>query len=150
MALPKRKFREIIFQLTFSKDFNSDADAISSSAMLDHMKVTKKTLREAFDQVVLITERQKEVDALISKGSKSYDFSRISRVERNILRLAVFELFFEKSLPFKVIVSEAVRLTRKFGTPDSGAFVNAVLETIYKEEEKNRCALTSACSTTNP
>ena len=101
MALPKRKFREIVFQLTFSKDFNSDADAISSSTLLDHMKVTKKILREAFDQVTLLMERQTEIDALISKGSKSYDFNRISRVERNILRLAVFELFFEKTLPLK-------------------------------------------------
>ena len=47
MALPKRKFREIVFQLTFSKDFNSDANAVSSSALLDHMKVTKKNMREA-------------------------------------------------------------------------------------------------------
>ena len=136
MALPKRKFREIVFQITFSKDFNRDADAIASSALLDQMKITKKSLREAFDHAFQIMEKKEEIDALISKGSKSYDFSRISCVELNALRLALFELFFDKNLPFKVIVSEAVRLTRKFGTPDSGAFVNAVLETIYQENRE--------------
>ena len=93
-------------------------------------------MREAFDQVAHIIEKQEEIDALISKGSKGYDFNRISIVERNILRLGVFELFFEKKLPFKVVISEAIRLTRKFGTPDSAAFVNAVLETIH--QNKNR------------
>ena len=138
MTLPKRKFREIVFQLTFSKDLNSGTDALLSCSLLDQMKISKKNLREAFDQVAHIIEKQEEIDALISKGSKSYDFTRISLVERNILRLAVFELFFEKKLPFKVVISEAIRLTRKFGTPDSAAFVNAVLETIYQNKERTQ------------
>ena len=138
MTLPKRKFREIVFQLTFSKDLNSGTDALLSCSLLDQMKISKKNLREAFDQVAHIIEKQEEIDALISKGSKSYDFTRISLVERNILRIAVFELFFEKKLPFKVVISEAIRLTRKFGTPDSAAFVNAVLETIYQNKERTQ------------
>lgn len=138
MTLPKRKFREIVFQLTFSKDLNSGTDALLSCALLDQMKITKKNLREAFDQVAHIIEKQEEIDALISKGSKGYDFNRISIVERNILRLAVFELFFEKKLPFKVVISEAIRLTRKFGTPDSAAFVNAVLETIHQNKDRTQ------------
>ena len=71
MTLPKRKFREIVFQLTFSKDLNSGTDALLSCALLDQMKITKKNLREAFDQVAHIIEKQEEIDALISKGSKS-------------------------------------------------------------------------------
>ena len=138
MTLPKRKFREIVFQLTFSKDLNSGTDALLSCALLDQMKITKKNLREAFDQVAHIIEKQEEIDALISKGSKGYDFNRISIVERNILRLGVFELFFEKKLPFKVVISEAIRLTRKFGTPDSAAFVNAVLETIHQNKDRTQ------------
>ena len=144
MTLPKRKFREIVFQLTFSKDLNSGTDALLSCALLDQMKITKKNLREAFDQVAHIIEKQEEIDALISKGSKSYDFNRISIVERNILRLAVFELFFEKKLPFKVVISEAIRLTRKFGTPDSAAFVNAVLETIHQNKDRTQKLLLSS------
>ena len=144
MTLPKRKFREIVFQLTFSKDLNSGTDALLSCALLDQMKITKKNLREAFDQVAHIIEKQEEIDALISKGSKSYDFNRISLVERNILRLAVFELFFGKKLPFKVVISEAIRLTRKFGTPDSAAFVNAVLETIHQNKDRTQKLLLSS------
>ena len=144
MTLPKRKFREIVFQLTFSKDLNSGTDALLSCALLDQMKITKKNLREAFDQVAHIIEKQEEIDALISKGSKGYDFNRISIVERNILRLGVFELFFEKKLPFKVVISEAIRLTRKFGTPDSAAFVNAVLETIHQNKNRTQKLLLSS------
>src|SRR5690606_29501809 len=59
-------------------------------------------------------------------------FERIPRVERNILRLAVFELLHDPSVPPTVAIAEAIRLTRKFATPEAATFINAVLDAIFK------------------
>jgi len=74
-----------------------------------------------------------DIDLRLGQVSKSYDFSRIQTVEKNILRLGVYEAIFEKTVPPAVIMSEAVRLAKKFATPESAAFVNALLDAAYKQ-----------------
>jgi len=135
MVVPQRKFREIVFQMVYSRDFNDEADAKVLSSMLDQFVVTRKVLHHAFAKVEKIFAILGEIDTLISKFSKDYDFKRISRVERNILRLGVYELRLEGEVPPKVAIAEAIRLSRKFGTPEGGAFVNAVLDAIFQSEE---------------
>ena len=135
MVVPQRKFREIVFQMVYSRDLNDDADAKVLSSMLDQFVVTRKVLHHAFAKVEKIFGIADEIDTLISKFSKDYDFKRISRVERNILRLGVFELKYEGEIPPKVAIAEAIRLSRKFGTPEGGAFVNAVLDAIFQSED---------------
>ena len=143
MVVPQRKFREIVFQMVFSQDLNESIDFKTITSLLDQLTVKKKTLRQAHVRMQSVFEKQDEIDELISLCSKSYDFKRISCVERNILRLGVFELLHDEEIPPKVTLSEAVRLSRKFGTPEGGAFVNAVLDTIYQKQIKERVALTS-------
>ncbi|MGE0831930.1 MAG: transcription antitermination factor NusB [Simkaniaceae bacterium] len=140
MVVPQRKFREIVFQMLFSQDLGGGGDAQVVSTMLDQLMVTKKTLRQACDRVSEIFMQVEGIDNLISKFSKDYDFNRISRVERNILRLGVFELLFDDAVPPKVAISESIRLSRKFGTPEGGAFVNAILDGIHRSEE-SKCLL---------
>ena len=136
MVVPQRKFREIVFQMLFSQDLGGGVDAKVVSSMLDQLMVTKKTLRHICVKVSEIVSKIDPIDALISKFSKDYDFNRISRVERNILRLGVFELLFDDGIPPKVAISESIRLSRKFGTPEGGAFVNAILDAIHIAEKK--------------
>ncbi len=135
MVVPQRKFREIVFQMVYSRDLNDEADAKVLSSMLDQLVVTRKVLHHAFAKVEEIFGIVDEIDTLISKFSKDYDFKRISCVERNILRLGVFELKYEGEVPPKVAIAEAIRLSRKFGTPEGGAFVNAVLDAIFQSED---------------
>ena len=135
MAISQKKFREIVFQMLYSRDLNELSDAKVLSSMLDQLVVTRKVLHQAAAKVEKIFFQLDEIDSLISKFSKDYDFKRISRVERNILHLGLFELKFEGEVPPKVAISEAVRLSRKFGTPEGGAFVNAVLDAIFQSEE---------------
>ena len=71
---------------------------------------------------------------MIAKTSHAYEFERIQTVERNILRLAVFEIFFDNgTVPPKVALAEAMRLARKFSTYESTSFINAILDAIYKD-----------------
>ncbi|MBX9744017.1 MAG: transcription antitermination protein NusB, partial [Chlamydiales bacterium] len=67
----------------------------------------------------------------ISLHSPDYVFERISRTERSILRLGTFELLFDPSIPPKVAIAEAIRICRKFGSPQSAQFVNAVLDSVF-------------------
>ncbi|WP_194846951.1 transcription antitermination factor NusB [Candidatus Neptunochlamydia vexilliferae] len=135
MVASQRKFREIVFQTLYSRDLNEEADAKVLSSFLDQFVVTRKVLHQAYAKVEKIFSDLEAIDALISKFSKDYDFKRISRVERNILRLGVYELKMEGEIPPKVAIAEAIRLSRKFGTPEGGAFVNAVLDAIFQSEE---------------
>jgi transcription antitermination protein NusB len=143
MDFSQQKFREIIFQLLFSQDFTEMEEEVLDF-MMEQLSVTKKTMYKAQDKWRLIVAKLPEVDEKIKILSSSYDFDRISKVEKNILRLGVYELSYETSLPPKVVIAEAIRLTRKFSTPEGASFVNAVLDALFQGEEKNvQCATVS-------
>jgi N utilization substance protein B len=76
------------------------------------------------------------IDALIKKYVKNWKIERIATVDRNILRLACFELLFMGDIPPKVSINEAIELAKRFGDIDSPRFVNGVLDKIYKLETK--------------
>lgn len=81
----------------------------------------------------LVSGTKTEVDALISKHLKDWTLDRINRVELAILRLAVLEIKFDETIPYKVSINEAVNLANKFGGDNSGGFVNGVLGEIVRE-----------------
>jgi N utilization substance protein B len=133
MALPPQKFREIVFQLLYSQDFTPLEPENSIPFMMNELKVTRRSMLEAHARVNQILEKFSELDEKIAASATDYSFDRISRVERTILRQGVFELLFDPALPPKVAIAEGIRLCRKFGTPESSQFVNAVLDDIYKK-----------------
>lgn len=132
MAVPQQKLREISFQLLYSKDIGKSDEKEMVPLLMKELAVTRKAVESAQEKVHLIEAVLEELDTMIAEASFSYAFERIQTVERNILRLGVFELFFDDKIPAKVAISEAIRLTRKFGTPESAGFVNAILDTLYK------------------
>ena len=131
MPLSPQKFREIVFQLIYSDDFGADAGVIEM--LMAQLAVTKRIMREACALKDKIIEKKAEIDAMISAHSESYDFERIPRVERNVIRLGAYELLFSKDVPPKVVIAEAIRLCRKFATPEAATFVNAILDSIFKK-----------------
>lgn len=139
MAVPQRKFREFVFQMLFSHDLNREIDQKIILSMVHQLQVTKKTMKQVYVRIQSIVEHLEEIDRQISKCSQHYDFNRISKVEKNILRLGVYELFYDEEIPSKVAFAEAVRLSRKFGTPEGGAFVNAILDAVYLANKQGLC-----------
>ena len=129
MALPIQKLREIVFHFLYSRDFGSSGEDVIPFLM-EHHKVTKKSLYAAQDIVNQLVEKQQEIDSLIEKHATDYEFHRIPRVEKNLLRLGVFEMMHYKETPPKVAIAEAIRLARKFTTKEGAQFVNAVLDAI--------------------
>ena len=132
MSLPAQKFREIVFQMLYSYDTGRASDEHMVDLLSDELAVTKKSVREAQERVHLLLSHLEEIDALIAKTSHAYAFERIQSVERNILRLGVFELLFDPSIPEKVAIVEAMRLTRKFSTKEAASFVNAILDALLR------------------
>jgi len=134
MGLSQQKFREIVFQLLYSYDMGQNAREDMISLITKELRVSKQIVSAAQDRVDAVVGRLEEIDAHLTSASQSYDFARIQMVERNILRLAIFELLYESSIPAKVVIAEAVRLARKFSTPESASFVNAILDHLWKRE----------------
>ncbi len=131
MPIPLRKFREIVFQIIFSLDLNKEVDFSELTLIFDGLTVTKKNLRDAHEKANQVHLHLPEIDAQIEKISYAYDFKRISTVEKNILRLGVFELLFDKGVPPKVAIAEAIRIGRKYGSPEGATFINAILDKVY-------------------
>ena len=135
MALSHQKFREIVLQLLYGSSMGHPEQQVMIDLMMSELSVSKKNVRLAQDKVQNILDCLTQIDPLIASVSTSYSFDRIQTVSKNILRLGVFELFFEKQtprIPPKVVIAEAIRLSRKFNTPESASFVNALLDHLYQ------------------
>ncbi|TKH35187.1 transcription antitermination factor NusB [Paenibacillus polymyxa] len=81
-------------------------------------------------------EHKEAIDGLLADYLKGWQISRLSRVDRQILRLAVYEMIFREDVPAKVAVNEAIELSKHFGTEESGKFVNGVLGRVIQELEQ--------------
>jgi N utilization substance protein B len=79
---------------------------------------------------------QPQIDVLIEKYSKNWKIQRMSRVDRNVMRIAVFEMLFCPDIPPKVSINEAIDVAKKFGTEESGAFINGIVDRIRIAIEK--------------
>lgn len=132
MALSNQKFREIVLQLLYSEEIARADDALMLELMMAELAVSKRNVRLAQERAHQIKELLPKIDQLIASVSTSYDFDRIQVVTKNILRLGVYELMFDEEIPQKVAIAEAIRLSRKFNTPESASFVNALLDNLYQ------------------
>lgn len=135
MAITQQKLREITFQLLYSYDFAENSPDEMIPFLMAYYAIPKKALCIAEEKKGLIIGKLPEIDALIAETSLAYDFTRISRIEKNILRLGLFEIYFSDDIPDKVSISEAIRLARKFSTPEGATFVNAILDILYKKKK---------------
>ena len=135
----RRKGRILAFQALFSWE----ATGTSVPQLLDFLWMDADK-REALDEGVAAFARHLisgtiesigEVDILIKKHLRNWDFSRLNRVDLAILRMSVFSLMHQNEVPASVVIDEAVDISREFGTDDSYRFVNGVLDGIRKSLE---------------
>jgi len=88
--------------------------------------------------VIGVVANLKEIDEIIAKAAPQWPISQISIVDRNVLRIGIYELLYgdKEAVPPKVAINEAIELAKSFGGDNSGKFTNGVLGTVYKEIEK--------------
>lgn len=129
----RRTGRAYALQLLYARDGDPATDvtgaAVSWADAFD-LEVEEGAQLFARDLVAAATEKGTEIDELISSASKNWRIDRMSRVDRNILRLGACELLAFRDVPTKVVINEAVELAKRFGTAESSAFVNGVLDRI--------------------
>lgn len=127
----RRRARELAIQVLFYMEFNP-CDPEEGFRLICESFSPPVTTRPFSRELVLgVCENRKDLDSLISQSSKNWRLERMSYVDRNILRVGVYEILFMKDIPPKVSIDEAVEMGKRFGTEDSGAFINGVLDHIY-------------------
>ncbi|MDD3296020.1 MAG: transcription antitermination factor NusB [Candidatus Omnitrophica bacterium] len=122
----------VLYQVELSK--------VDCSKALDDYLQNFPQKQEVIDFAALLSQgacsNAEEVNALIKKNVKNWGIERMAVIDRNILRIACFELLFMNDIPPKVSINEAIELAKRFGDIDSPRFVNGVLDKIYKTEGK--------------
>lgn len=93
--------------------------------------VEEMAVRAFADQIIRgVLEHKKECDAMIAKYLKNWDIDRVTIIDRNILRIAIYEMLYREDIPPVVSINEAVDIAKKYSTQDSGKFVNGILDRI--------------------
>ena len=113
--------------------FEADLIGISIPGTNTNDETDVEVTNYSLDLVKGIKEHQTQIDELITNSLQNWTFDRIPRVDRNILRIAVYELLYQKDVPTNVVISEAVSLAESLSTAESSAFVNGTLGTISKK-----------------
>jgi N utilization substance protein B len=130
--------RSVVLQTLFEWDFNGNNDNNTQDVLLRNIEEFAPGVSElAFMQMILrgVLEKRKEIDSIIEKAAPDWPLDKIAIVDRNILRMGLFELLFvdRSEVPAKVAINEAIELGKSFGGETSGKFVNGVLGAVYKE-----------------
>ena len=129
----RRSGRGYALQLLYARDGDPSLDvagAAVSWAGEFELELDASAREFAGKLVAAAVEHASRIDALITAASKNWRIDRMSRVDRNILRLGAAELVASPDVPVKVVINEAVELAKRFGTAESSAFVNGVLDRI--------------------
>jgi N utilization substance protein B len=133
----RRKSREAALKVLYGIDVNGQSAEQGLAAYFDHFAEEGETLEFTGDLVRGVVRELEALDEKIRAASQNWRLERMARVDRNILRLATFELLHVPSVPRRVSLNEAVELGKRFGAEDSAAFVNGILDRIASGIEKD-------------
>lgn len=133
MTLAAKKMREAVLQLLYCKEIAEFDKSFIVPFMMKELSISRKNVFEAVDMVEKIWQKREQLDQKLAEYVQTYAFDRIQKLEKTALRLGLYELENEQDLPAAVSISEALRLTRKFSTPQAAHFVNALLDSIYQK-----------------
>jgi transcription antitermination protein NusB len=134
MSIPQKKLREAVFQLMYGQDFSRYPQEEAVPVIMEQLSMSKKNARVAADRVLKIMDKWEDIDVMIEKVSTEYKVENLGSIERNILRLALFEVIFDPDIPEEVALSEALRLCKKFTIPESTRYVHAIISALSKKE----------------
>ena len=129
----RSRAREVALQLLFQFDNNGKTprEAVEPfAAQRLREPALVKFCMALYDGV---TRNVKDIDLRLSQAAENWRVARMTAVDRNILRIGAFEILYQPDTPHAVIVDEAVELARRFGTEDSSAFVNGVLDRLRRD-----------------
>ena len=130
--------RSVAMQSLFEWDFSGQDKSKIGSIVQRNVEQFAPGLEDSvFVETIIngVIKKQKKIDSVIEKAAPEWPLEQIAAVDRNVLRIGLFELLFgnKKEVPNKVAINEAIELAKTFGGDSSGKFVNGVLGTVYRE-----------------
>lgn len=141
--MPNRHLaRCIAMQILYEWDFHGQPSADLTAIIERNLKEFGNGLEEekkyVMDTAAGVIEHKKEIDEVIEQYASNWPLEQISTVDRNILRVGIYELKFNNEIPDKVAINEAIEVAKTYGGPASGKFVNGVLGAVYNNMNKNK------------
>ena len=130
----RRKSRELALQALYQGELAGQAGLLDFEEFCAHFQVNKKAIPYAKKLLGGVQGKKEEIDQLISRYAENWRLERMSVIDRNILRLAVYELRYQDDVPTSVAINEAVEIAKRYSTDDSGPFINGILDAMAKEE----------------
>lgn len=129
----RRKSREFALQVLYQLNITKE-DANRALARFEEHFSSQGATDEFLKRLVLgVLEHCRELDRLIEQYLENWRLDRIDVIDRNILRMALFELLYCEDIPPKVTINEAIDLGKRYGSEDSGSFINGILDRIQNK-----------------
>ncbi|WP_456432463.1 transcription antitermination factor NusB [Thermosulfuriphilus sp.] len=140
----RRRARETALQVLYEIEMTGSSPEEAFSSYVENFAIRPKAEDFARELVRGVLARKEEIDSTIKRHSRNWRLERMASIDRNILRIATYELLFRPDIPPKVSLNEAVELAKRFGSEDSAAFVNGILDAIYRQEIRSEEAAKAA------
>ncbi|MTI79967.1 MAG: transcription antitermination factor NusB [Firmicutes bacterium] len=134
--MSRRQAREMALQVLYAVEINKTETNEAFEYVTESFGTTAGAEEFARELVSGALDNQAVLDQIIRKLSRRWDFNRLALVDRNIIRLALFEMLYREDIPKAVSVNEAVDLAKVFGGDDSARFINGILGQVAENPEK--------------
>ncbi len=135
----RRKARELALQSLYQADVNSGGDIlVQFSRLCENFHNAKQAIPYARVLLEGITQNFSRIDELIKQYSTNWRFDRMSIIDRNLLRIGVFEVYFVDEVPASVAINEAIEIAKRFSADDSASFINGILDAVRNGEGKRK------------
>ncbi|MEW6671563.1 MAG: transcription antitermination factor NusB [Thermodesulfobacteriota bacterium] len=133
----RRRARELAMQALFYMDMRQKSSPEMLELYCQYFVPSPKNVPFFMELVRGVMDHKPQIDSIIERFSNNWKLSRMSCVDRNIMRIAVYEMLFCRDIPPKVSINEAIDVGKKFGTEESGAFINGILDSIRAALDNN-------------
>ena len=140
MSSRRHQAREVVLQMLFQKDLNSDVSAdMIREQMQEMLENNEQLCRFAWSLFAGTVESLKAIDQKIESVAANWKLSRMPPTDRNVIRLGAFELLYTDT-PYPVVIDEALELAKSFGTAQSASFVNGILDKLVPDAKRSTIA----------
>ncbi len=131
----RRKAREYALQMLYQYDISQQSSGLFDGFWSD--KVVQDDIREFTNNIVDgVIKNLSMIDEKIRLSASHWSVDRMAVVDRNILRMAIFELLYIRDIPAKVTINEAIEIAKRYGVEESGSFVNGILDRVVKDHQE--------------
>lgn len=135
----RRKARELVLQALYQADVNGSHEVEAQlDTLCENFLISKKAMPYARELLEGISRNIQKIDSLITENAKNWRVDRMSIIDRNILRLGVFEVAFNEQVPATVAINEAIEIAKRFSADDSASFINGILDAVNYGQGKKQ------------